>query len=134
MAPVSQRVKPLGHRRLFRCFDVIEAGAALGVGTVAAWILCSFDIDTPLSRHLLARKRQVVQETAVDPLPRRIQRAALGKRKLRVLAECGVYLNQYGAAAGVGAPPRGTIPEPASLTLLAALARLGAARRRNGTK
>ena len=36
------RFTPLGHRRLFRRFDAIEAGPALGVGTVAAWILCSF--------------------------------------------------------------------------------------------
>jgi len=45
------RYTPLGHRRLFRCFDVIEAGAALGVGTVTAWILCSFLESIPAGRY-----------------------------------------------------------------------------------
>jgi hypothetical protein len=45
------RFTPLGHRRLFRRFDAIEAGPALGVGTVAAWILCSFLESIPAGRY-----------------------------------------------------------------------------------
>jgi SAM-dependent methyltransferase len=36
------RFTPLGHRRLFRWFDVIDAGVSTGVGSVAAWVLSAF--------------------------------------------------------------------------------------------
>ncbi len=33
------RFTPLGHRRLFRCFDAVEQGVAIGVGSASSWIL-----------------------------------------------------------------------------------------------
>jgi SAM-dependent methyltransferase len=33
------RFTPLGHRRLFRCFDAVEQGVAIGPGTVFGWSL-----------------------------------------------------------------------------------------------
>ncbi len=44
------RYTPLGHRRLFRRFDTLAAGPALGVGTVAAWVLSSFLQSIPAGR------------------------------------------------------------------------------------
>lgn len=36
------RFTPLGHRRLFRCFDEIDSGVSLGPGTALAWSLKYF--------------------------------------------------------------------------------------------
>ncbi|HVC63433.1 MAG TPA: methyltransferase domain-containing protein [Acetobacteraceae bacterium] len=36
------RFTPLGHRRLFRWFDVIDAGVSTGIGSVAAWTVSAF--------------------------------------------------------------------------------------------
>ena len=44
------RFTPLGHRRLFRWFDTIDAGAALGTGTVMAWAVSSFLESIPSGR------------------------------------------------------------------------------------
>jgi SAM-dependent methyltransferase len=59
------RYTPLGHRRLFRRFDVIDAGPALGVGTVAAWILSSFVQSMPVPAVL----RRVLAAVALSCRP-----------------------------------------------------------------
>ena len=66
------RYTPLGHRRLFRRFDTIAAGPALGVGTVAAWTLSSFLQSIPAGR----RGRQVLGAAGLlcQPILRKLDR------------------------------------------------------------
>lgn len=76
----------LGHRRLFRHFDVIDAGAALGVGTVAAWTLSAFMRSVPLGRI----GRQVMGAIALLSLPplRALDRFLSGPTHLDAAGGC----------------------------------------------
>lgn len=62
----------LGHRRLFRRFDTIEAGVVSGVGTVAAWTLCSFLESIPAGRY--ARNTGRAFGLLLTPVLRRLDR------------------------------------------------------------
>jgi SAM-dependent methyltransferase len=61
------RFTPLGHRRLFRCFDTIEWGLSMGTGSMLAYSLCGF-LESCARRHRLRRLGKLVGLLATPPL------------------------------------------------------------------
>ena len=63
------RYTPLGHRRLFRCFDTLEWGLSMGTGSMLAYSLSGF-LESCGRRHGSRRFGRLIGLLATPPLRR----------------------------------------------------------------
>jgi SAM-dependent methyltransferase/uncharacterized protein YbaR (Trm112 family) len=61
------RFTPLGHRRLFRCFDTVEWGLSMGPGSMLAYSLSGF-LEACARGHQLRRFGRLIGLLATPPL------------------------------------------------------------------